>query len=137
MNRKHHGNRHGRESVPVAGAPEHVITGRQPRLGIDRLVSAPRRRGSEIITILPTARSQHDVAIFAPIVLIAHVLNISNGATKAAVVVYFFARLVHYIVYSAAIPAAKTTAGIPTHHMAGFPNVAIVDAIPAGTSEPI
>ena len=51
-----------------------------------------------------------NLAIFAPVVLTAHALNISNGATKAAVVVYFFARLVHYVVYSAAIPAARTLA---------------------------
>ena len=49
-----------------------------------------------------------NLAIFAPIVLTAHVLNISNGATKAAVVVYFFARLLHFVVYSAGIPAART-----------------------------
>ena len=49
-----------------------------------------------------------NLAIFAPIVLIAHLLGISNGATKAAVVVYFFARLAHYVVYSAGIPAART-----------------------------
>jgi uncharacterized MAPEG superfamily protein len=49
-----------------------------------------------------------NLAIFAPIVLIAHLLGISNGATKAAVVVYFFARLTHYAVYSAGIPAART-----------------------------
>ena len=49
-----------------------------------------------------------NLAIFAPIVLTAHVLNISNGATKTAVVVYFFARLLHFVVYSAGIPAART-----------------------------
>ena len=49
-----------------------------------------------------------NLAIFAPIVLTAHVLGISNGATKTAVVVYFFARLVHFVVYTAAIPAART-----------------------------
>src|SRR5213595_1259233 len=31
------------------------------------LIADLHRRGSEIIAILPTARSQHDVAIFAPI----------------------------------------------------------------------
>jgi uncharacterized MAPEG superfamily protein len=51
-----------------------------------------------------------NLAIFAPIVLTAHVLGISNGATKSAVVVYFFARLAHYVVYLAAIPAARTVA---------------------------
>ncbi|MBA2400950.1 MAG: MAPEG family protein [Bradyrhizobium sp.] len=49
-----------------------------------------------------------NLAIFAPIVLTAHLLNISNGVTKTAVVVYFFARLAHYVVYSAGIPAART-----------------------------
>lgn len=49
-----------------------------------------------------------NLAIFAPVVLVAHVLGISNAATKAAVVVYFFARLLHYVVYSAGIPAART-----------------------------
>jgi uncharacterized MAPEG superfamily protein len=49
-----------------------------------------------------------NLAIFAPIVLIAHLLGISTAATKAAVVVYFFARLVHFVVYSAGIPAART-----------------------------
>jgi uncharacterized MAPEG superfamily protein len=49
-----------------------------------------------------------NLAIFAPAVLIAHALGISNSATKAAVVVYFFARLAHYAVYSAGIPAART-----------------------------
>ena len=49
-----------------------------------------------------------NLAIFAPIVLTAHVLGISNGATRLAVVVYFFARLLHFVVYSAGIPAART-----------------------------
>ena len=47
-------------------------------------------------------------AIFAPLVLTAHLLGISNAATKAAVVVYFFARLAHYAVYAAGVPAART-----------------------------
>jgi uncharacterized MAPEG superfamily protein len=51
-----------------------------------------------------------NLAIFAPIVLTAHLLGISNQATKAAVVIYFFARLVHFVVYSAGIPAARTLA---------------------------
>jgi uncharacterized MAPEG superfamily protein len=49
-----------------------------------------------------------NLAIFAPIVLTAHALGISNAATKAAVVVYFFARLLHFVVYSAGVPVART-----------------------------
>src|SRR6185369_14116174 len=51
-----------------------------------------------------------NLAIFVPAVLTAHVLNISTPATRAAVVVYFFARLLHFLVYSAGIPAARTLA---------------------------
>lgn len=49
-----------------------------------------------------------NLAIFAPAVLVAHALNISTPATKAAVAVYFFARLLHFVVYSAGIPVART-----------------------------
>lgn len=49
-----------------------------------------------------------NLAIFAPVVLTAHLLGISNPATKAAAAVYFFARLVHFVVYSAGIPLART-----------------------------
>ena len=51
-----------------------------------------------------------NLAIFVPAVLVAHVLNISTPATKLAVVIYFFARLLHFVVYSAGIPAARTLA---------------------------
>src|SRR4026207_1762466 len=46
------------------------------------LIADLRRRGSEIITILPTARSQHDVAIFGPIdlVLVPGIAFTRNGA---------------------------------------------------------
>jgi len=54
------------------------------------------------------ANAIENLVIFAPIVLTAHVLGISNAATRAAVVVYFFARLVHYLVYAAGIPAVRT-----------------------------
>lgn len=51
-----------------------------------------------------------NLAIFAPVVLTAHLLGISNPATKAAAAVYFFARLVHFVVYSAGLPLARTLA---------------------------
>jgi uncharacterized MAPEG superfamily protein len=51
-----------------------------------------------------------NLAIFASLVLTAHALGISNQATRVAVVVYFFARLVHFLVYSAGIAAVRTLA---------------------------
>jgi uncharacterized MAPEG superfamily protein len=51
-----------------------------------------------------------NLVIFAPAVLTAHALNISSPATRAAAAIYFFARLVHFPVYTAGIPLARTLA---------------------------
>jgi uncharacterized MAPEG superfamily protein len=51
-----------------------------------------------------------NLAIMAPAILTAHALNISSPATRAAVIVYFFARLAHFLVYSAGIPLMRTVA---------------------------
>lgn len=51
-----------------------------------------------------------NLAVFAPLVLALHVLGLSTGLTASAAAIYFFARLVHYIVYLAAIPVARTLA---------------------------
>lgn len=51
-----------------------------------------------------------NLAIFVPAVLIAHALAISTPATRGAVIVYFFARLVHFIVYTAGVPVVRTLA---------------------------
>jgi uncharacterized MAPEG superfamily protein len=49
-----------------------------------------------------------NLAIMAPAVLVAHVLNISTPATQTAVMVYFFARLAHYLIYTSGIPVLRT-----------------------------
>ena len=67
--------------------------------GITRTLSAAELQLSRA----GVASARHDAEALA-----AHVLGISNAATKAAVVVYFFARLLHFVVYSAGIPAART-----------------------------
>jgi uncharacterized MAPEG superfamily protein len=51
-----------------------------------------------------------NLAIFVPAVLAAHLLNVSTPATRMAVAVYFFARLVHFLVYAAGVPVARTLA---------------------------
>ncbi|MBI3504937.1 MAG: MAPEG family protein [Proteobacteria bacterium] len=51
-----------------------------------------------------------NLAIFVPAVLVAHVLNVSTPATQTAVVVYFFARLVHFAVYTAGVAVVRTLA---------------------------
>ncbi len=51
-----------------------------------------------------------NLVVFAPVVLTAHVLNISTPATKMAAIAFFAARLVHYIVHTAGIPVVRTLA---------------------------
>jgi len=51
-----------------------------------------------------------NLAIIVPAVLIAHLLNISTPATKMAVVIYFFARLIHFFVYVGGVPVVRTLA---------------------------
>jgi uncharacterized MAPEG superfamily protein len=49
-----------------------------------------------------------NLVIMAPAVLVAHILQITTPATQTAVMVYFFARLAHYVVYTAGIPVLRT-----------------------------
>ena len=51
-----------------------------------------------------------NIGVFAALVLTAHALGISGGATATAAAVYFFARLVHWVVYVAAVPVVRTLA---------------------------
>jgi uncharacterized MAPEG superfamily protein len=51
-----------------------------------------------------------NLAVFAALVLAAQALGVSNGATAAAAVVYFWARLVHLLAYTFAVPWVRTLA---------------------------
>lgn len=49
-----------------------------------------------------------NLVIFAPAVLTANLLGVSTPATQFAVVLYFFARLAHFVVYTLGVPVART-----------------------------
>ena len=49
-----------------------------------------------------------NLVLFAALVLILHAIGISNDTTVLACNVYFWARLVHYLVYSAGLPWLRT-----------------------------
>jgi len=49
-----------------------------------------------------------NLVVFLPAILIAHTLAISTPVTRGAAAVYFFARLGHFLVYTAGIPGART-----------------------------
>ena len=49
-----------------------------------------------------------NLVVFATLVLIASATGISNGMTESACVVYFWARVVHFAVYTVRIPWLRT-----------------------------
>jgi len=51
-----------------------------------------------------------NLVVFAPLVLVAHVLNVHSPATILACQLYFWARLVHVVVYTGGIPVLRTLA---------------------------
>jgi uncharacterized MAPEG superfamily protein len=51
-----------------------------------------------------------NLVVFAPLVLIADVLNVRNGITAFACALYFWARLAHVVIYTAGWPVARTLA---------------------------
>ena len=51
-----------------------------------------------------------NLAIFAPLVLVLHTMGISTAATAAACMVYFYARLAHYLVFTFKVPVLRIAA---------------------------
>jgi uncharacterized MAPEG superfamily protein len=51
-----------------------------------------------------------NLAVFAPLVLVAHLAGVSSGGTALACAVFFWARLVHAVAYAFAIPLVRTLA---------------------------
>jgi uncharacterized MAPEG superfamily protein len=49
-----------------------------------------------------------NLVIFAPAVLIASAVGVSTPATQMAAAVYFFARLIHFLVYMLGVPVIRT-----------------------------
>lgn len=61
------------------------------------------------------ANAVENLAVFAPLILIAHGMGYAGPAIATAAVVYFWARLVHAVAYTLAIPGLRTLA-----FLAGF-----------------
>jgi uncharacterized MAPEG superfamily protein len=56
------------------------------------------------------ANAVENLVIFAALVLAAHAVNVSNNATVVACMVYFWARFVHWLAYTLAVPWVRTLA---------------------------
>jgi uncharacterized MAPEG superfamily protein len=51
-----------------------------------------------------------NLAVFAPLVLVAAIVGVSTKATVLSAQIYVAARLVHYVIYAADIPVIRTVA---------------------------
>jgi uncharacterized MAPEG superfamily protein len=51
-----------------------------------------------------------NLVVFGPLVLMLNAMNVSTGATVAAAATFFWARLVHLVVYTMGIPVVRTFA---------------------------
>ena len=56
------------------------------------------------------ANAVENLVVFAALVLAAHAAGVSNGVTTTACIVYFWARVVHFVAYTAALPWVRTLA---------------------------
>ena len=56
------------------------------------------------------ANAIENLAVFAVLVLVAQILGISNSATALACAVYFWARVIHLLAYTFAVPWVRTLA---------------------------
>ena len=72
-----------------------------------------REDGTPLPAWADRARKAHynaieNLAPFAALVLVAHLANVSNSATVSAAVVYFWARVAHYLLYVSGVPFGRT-----------------------------
>jgi uncharacterized MAPEG superfamily protein len=56
------------------------------------------------------ANAVENLPVFAALVLVAHALGISNDTTVMASMLFFWARIAHFVVYAVRIPLARTLA---------------------------
>ena len=52
--------------------------------------------------------SVENLVLFAPLALMVHALHAGTPATATACAVYFFARVAHTLIYTAALPVVRT-----------------------------
>ena len=54
------------------------------------------------------SNATHNLVPFAALIIIAHLLNISNEATATAAISYLWLRAAHYVLYTANVPFGRT-----------------------------
>jgi uncharacterized MAPEG superfamily protein len=56
------------------------------------------------------ANAVENLVVFAPLVLLAHITGVTSAAVGTAAMVYFWARVVHALAYTFAVPWIRTLA---------------------------
>jgi uncharacterized MAPEG superfamily protein len=56
------------------------------------------------------ANAAENLVVFAPLVLLANALGVTGAAIGASAIVYFWARVIHAVAYTFAIPWVRTLA---------------------------
>jgi len=83
--------------------------------GIGGTLANPSPAATPLAPWAERARAAHanaaeNLVMFAPAALAVHMLNLGNATTDLACAWYFYARLAHFIVYTAGIPVVRTLA---------------------------
>jgi len=91
------------------------ILNRLAEMGIWRAISNPQpdthpEASWAFRTERAHANAVENLVIFAPLAIAVHVLGLSNEATAFAAMVYFFARVAHFIIYVIGLPLLRTFA---------------------------
>ena len=86
-----------------------AVRGLMDAMGYERPDSKPHSEWAQ------RAMSAHrnaveNIGVFAGLILAAHAVGVSGGATATAAMVFFFARVVHWVVFVAGIPVVRTLA---------------------------
>lgn len=56
------------------------------------------------------ANAVENLVIFAPLAILVHILQAGDGLTALAAMIYFHARVAHYVIYTLGIPTLRTIA---------------------------
>ncbi|HAT84619.1 MAG TPA: MAPEG family protein [Rhizobiales bacterium] len=91
------------------------VLNRMGVLGILGAMGNPDPNDKPLSKWAARARAAHNnatenLALFAPLILIANALALSGTMTLLMAQLFFAARLVHFVVYTAGIPVARTLA---------------------------
>ncbi len=91
------------------------VTARMMTHGVTRAIGHPGPGYPVDPPWVDRARRAHlnaieNLAVFAPLVLVAAIVEVSTSATVLSAQVYVAARLAHYVIYAAGIPVVRTLA---------------------------